>query len=218
MASLPNIYPNSIGDEAVDDFGPLLEKYGDPLNSLNIYLHALGNMLKQVDDISKDGPDGEPGWSQIFDLNRAKTEWLPWTGQLVGYPVPERPDTQTFAEYDAIQRERIITRSAYRRGTAELLQEVVKEQLNEPKRALVHERYGGNPYWIKLWVWAGDIATSEAEVERAALSQKVAGLIMNFDVLEAADSYNVLNASNVSYGEVLATHDDYVSVLENPSL
>lgn len=215
--SLPNIYPNAIGDEAFGDFFPLVERYGDPSQVLETYLKGLGNMLKQIDDIAKDGSDDEPGWSQIFDLKKAKTEWLPWMGQLVGYPVPARPSGQTLEAYDAAQRERIITRSAYRRGTIALLVEVVQEQLSGSKSVIIHERNGGDPYVIKVWVFASQIATSEAEVRRAALDQKVAGLIMDFSVLSGLD-YNTLNASNLNYAEVGVDHPDYESVLMDPSL
>jgi hypothetical protein len=116
--SLPDIYPNQIGDAAYQDFGPMIEIYGDPAGALLVYLAGIARMFKEVDDIASDGPNDEPGWSQIFDLTRAKTEWLPWMGQMVGYPVPDKPTDQTLEEYDANQRVRIITRSAYRRGTS----------------------------------------------------------------------------------------------------
>src|SRR4051794_23476982 len=162
--SLPDIYPNTIGDEAFADFQPLVDTYGDQSNALTTYLHGLGAMLKQVDDISKDGANGEPGWSQIFDLTRAKTEWLPWMGQLVGYAVPSQPSGQSLAAYDALQRERIISRSGYRRGTVALLVEVIKEHLGGSQSVILHERYGGDPYKIRVWVFNDQIVTSVAEV------------------------------------------------------
>lgn len=216
--SLPDIYPNEIGEEAYNDFAPLVEKYGDPANTLRVYLDGLAYMIKQVDDMTKDGPEGEPGWSQMFDLTRAKTEWLPWIGQLVGYAVPQpRPDTQTLEEYDAQQRERIVTRSTYRRGTVPMLIDVIKEQLNEPKRVNIFERYDGNAYLIKVWVTVEDIATSQAEIRFAALQQKVAGLIMEIEFV-TGDNYLLLEASNIDFAEVAADHPDYQSVLEDPEL
>lgn len=215
--SLPDIYPNSVGDEAYEDFQPLVQKYGDPNDSLNVYLHGLGNMFKQVDDIARDGPDGEPGWSQIFDLGRAKTEWLPWMGQLTGYQVPIQTADETLAEYDARQRERIITRSSHRRGTIDLLVEVVQEQLTGAKRVLITERYGGNKDLIKVWVYQSEIGTSTAEVQRAALSQKVAGLLMDFQILSGSD-YNTLRANSVSYQDVKTTYATYQAVFNDPSL
>lgn len=212
------LYPNAIGDEASDDFGPLRLTYGDPEDALSVYLHGLGGMLKEVDDISKDGPNGEPGWSQIFDLSRAKTEWLPWIGQLVGYAVPPQSDRQTLEEYDQTQRERIITRSAYRRGTTSMLYEIVAEHLGGSRRVIIQERYGGDGWLIKVWVFAAEIRTSLPEIKRAALAQKVAGLLMEFSVLPPTGNYDTLRATNANYAEVLASHPNYESVIISPEL
>lgn len=215
-ATLTALYPPTIGEEAYTvDFRPLVDAYGDPDYSLSVFLHGLGAMLQQIDDISKDGPDGEPGWSQIFDLTRAKTEWLPWAGQIVGYSVPSRPDNQSLDEYDAIQRERIITRSAYRRGTTSLLREVLQEQLGGSQRVIIHERASGNAYWIDVWVYANEVLTSEAEVRRAALSQKAAGLLMDFRVL-SEQSYELLFAESTSYQVVKDKFANYQEVYTNP--
>lgn len=212
------LYPNSIGDEANDDFGPLHVAYGDPEDALSTYLHGLGRMIKQVDDLSKDGPNGEPGWSQIFDLSRAKTEWLPWIGQLVGYAVPAQPDNQTLEEYDQTQRERILTRSSYQRGTTAILINVIKEHLGGSRRVIIQERYGGDPWQIKVWVFEAEIRTSLAEVRRAAEAQKVAGLVMEFSMLPPTGDYDTLRATNADYAEVRSTHPNYESVIINPGL
>src|SRR3954471_9923751 len=199
-ATLAALYPPTIGEEAYTvDFRPLVDAYGDPDHSLSVFLHGLGAMLKQVDDIAKDGPNGEPGWSQIFDLERAKTEWLPWIGQLVGYKVPPKPDTQSVAEYHAKQKERIITRSAYRRGTTQLLLEVIQEHLGGSRRVIIEERYGDDPYMIKVWVFEAEILTSIAEIKAAALAQKMAGLLMEFSTLDTTGDYNLLRASSTHY-------------------
>lgn len=213
--SLPDIYPNQIGEQAYQDFGPMIETYGDPANALSVYLHGIARMFKEVDDIASDGPDDEPGWSQIFDLTRAKTEWLPWMGQMVGYPVPERPTDQTLEEYDANQRERIITRSAYNRGTVGMLRVVIQDQLAPPQRVIIRERYSNQPYWIKVWVYTDDILTSEAEVRRAAYSQKVAGLLMDFTTLHDPN-YEMLDATQNSYQIVFTKFASYQEVFDNP--
>jgi hypothetical protein len=80
---LPDIYPNSIGDDAYEALKPIIDRWGDPDEFLWVYVHGIALMLKPIDDISRDGPNGEPGWSQIFDLERMKTGWLPWAGQIV---------------------------------------------------------------------------------------------------------------------------------------
>jgi hypothetical protein len=213
--SLPDIYPNSIGDEAYADFQSLVEKYGDPQNALNIYLHGIGRMFKQIDDISKDGPNGEPGWSQIFDLVRAKTEWLPWTGQMVGYHVPVKPDAQSLATYDAEQRVAMIEQSAYKRGTVPRMRSEIQEQLIGGKRVIIKERFDDDAWVIKVWVFVEEIATSDAEVYHAAYSQKVAGLLMEVSVLEGL-SYDLLRASQDDYAEVESKFASYREVSLDP--
>jgi hypothetical protein len=214
--SLPDIYPNEIGSEAVSDFAPLIDKYGDPNQSLATYLNGIALMYKQVDDIAKDGPAGEPGWSQVFDLVRAKTEWLPWTGQLVGRPVPVQPDNQTLEEYDAVQRERIVTRSAYLRGTVAALRSAIEDQLHDPKRVIIFERYGGDPDRIRVWVYSADIATSVPEVTQAARFNKFASLLMTFTVLSGAGDYDIMSSVNETYQDVLDGYVDYQELLDNP--
>jgi hypothetical protein len=197
---IPDIYPHDLGTEMYEALAPLVDAYGDEGKHLWIYVHALSWMLKQVDDISKDGPNDEPGWSQIFDLTRAKTGWLPWMGQLVGYYVPPRSANQSLADYDAEQRERIITRSAHRRGTTQQMVDVVQEHLVPPKRVIVSERWGGDPYTFKIWVHGSEIASwsTPTLIMQAINRQKAAGLLLEFGVLDE-ESYDDLRANSASY-------------------
>lgn len=211
------LYPNSIGDEAYNDFGPVVDAYGDPDQHLWVYLTGLAWMFKQVDDIARDGPNGEPGWSQVFDLERSKTEWLPWAGQLVGYQVPPQPAGQTLENYDAEQRRRIVTRSSWRRGTIDMLIEIVKEQLSGTQSVLVQERYGGDPDVIKMWVYDSEVITSAAEITAAAMTQKDAGLLFEFTVLTTTGSYDALRAAQATYTVALSKFVDYNEMLFNPS-
>jgi hypothetical protein len=214
--SLPDIYPNSIGDEAVDDFQPIIKPYNDAQNSLAVYLRGLAFMFKQIDDIARDGPDEEPGWSQVFDLTRAKTEWLPWVGQLLGYRVPIQSAGQTLAAYDAQQRTNITKFSTYRRGTIGMMIDVIKEQLNSPQRVLITERYGGDPWTLKVWVYSSDIRTSQAEITKAAMSQKYAGLLFTFSILLTDNSYDVVNAKRATYQAALTAYTSYDTMYNTP--
>jgi hypothetical protein len=214
------LYPNDVGEAMVDQMLPITDRYGDPDSAMLIYLMGLGWMLAEVNDLAKSGPNGEPGWSQLFDLNRAKTDWLPWIGQLVGYRVPPRPDGLSLVElqeYDATQRERIVSRSSHRRGGVDILREVVQEHLSDPKTVIIQQRYGGNAAHIHVWVYADQIATSAAEVEAAARAQKAAGLIMTFNILDGSQNYAALNANSASYAIVKSKFAHYSEVLSNPS-
>jgi hypothetical protein len=212
---LPDIYPNTIGDDGFESLQPIVERFGDPQGILEVYMHGIAIMFKPIDDIARDGPNGEPGWSQIFDLERMKTNWLPWAGQIAGYPVPTRPSGESLASYDARQRERMVTRSAQRKGTNGILHDIVAEQLNDPKRVIIQNRVGGAANQIKVWVYASDIATTAALVEQAARSQKALGLIMEFGVL-TGKNYESLRAANATYQVVFTKFANYNEVLVNP--
>jgi len=214
------LYPNDVGDFLVEQYQPIIDKYGDPEMAARIYLMGLGWMLAEVNDLTKEGPDGEPGWSQLFDLTRAKTDWLPWIGQLVGYRVPPRPPDPTPGEllvYDQEQRERIVTRSSHRRGGVDILRDVIQEHLDDPKTVIIQERYSGRAAHIHVWVYADQIITSAAEVERAARSQKATGLIMTFTILTGTQNYAALTANSASYAIATAKFANYSEMLSNPS-
>lgn len=212
---LPDIYPNTIGEDAYDALAPVVARWGDPGEFLWVYVNGIALMLKQVDDISRDGPNGEPGWSQIFDLERMKTGWLPWAGQIVGYAVPSRPSGQSLASYDAEQRERMKTRASWRNGTNDILYDVIAEQLNDPKRVIIQNRVGGNANRINVWVYDDDIATSAAEVEKVARANKAIGLVMTFEVLVGGD-YETLLANSPTYQDVYTTFSSYSEVATHP--
>lgn len=213
------LYPNQVGDEMYQDASPLVEMYGDPDGALWVYLHALGYMLKDIDDAAKDGDNGEPGWSQIMDINRAKTKWLPWLGQMVGYKVPVKPSDQSTFAYDKLQRERIISRSAHRRGSTEILREIVHENLypgTPIERVIIQERYSNQSWAIRIWVENEDIATSKEEILRAAKAQKAAGLIMDVGFMGGA-SYDVFLANHTSYQQVKDFYANLSEITTNPS-
>lgn len=209
-----DIYPNTIGEEAYEAVKPIVDVWGDE-GFLHVYINGLALMLKPIDDIARDGPNGEPGWSQIFDLTRMKTTWLPWAGQIAGYQVPPRASGESLFAYDAIQRDRIHTRRAARKGTNDFLHDLVAEQLQPPQRVIIQNRVGGEANIIKVWVYADDILTSPEEVEKAARSAKAVGLLMEFGILDDAN-YLLLRANNATYGSLAAKFSTYGEMKLDP--
>lgn len=207
----------SLGEELYSDLMPLVDVWGDPTEDLRVFCGALGVMLQPVDDIAKDGSNGEPGWSQVLDLVRAKDEWLPWLGQWVGYAVPAKAASETQAAWSARERGRIVSRSTNRRATVALLREVIQEQLTGTKTVIIQERVGGDANAINVYVYNTEIATTSALVQAAALAAKAAGLVMTFTVLTGAN-YSLLAASNTTYAVMTGKHANYNSVLTNPGL
>lgn len=208
--------PDAIGNELYASMGPLVEMWGDPGAHLQVYCRALGRMVQPVDDISKDDVDGQPGWSQAIDSQRAKDEWLFWLGQWVGYLVPAKASTELQATWSARERLRLTTRSAHRRGTISILREVIQEHLNAPKDVIIQER-SSSPHQINVYIYNSQIATSAAAVTAAAFSQKAAGLVLTFTIL-TGNNYTLLQASNATYTIMTGKHANYNSVLTNPGL
>jgi hypothetical protein len=173
-------------------------------------------MIQPVDDIAKDGPNGEPGWSQVLDINRADDAWLMWLGQWAGYIVPAQAATETEAAWSVRERGKIVHAAAHHRATVAHLVEAIQDHLNDPKQVIIQERVG-DAHTINVYVFNSQIATSAARVEAAARAQKAAGLIMNFTVLTGAN-YTLLQASNTSYTIMSGKHANYNSVLTNPGL
>lgn len=205
-----------IGSELYSDLQPIVDTWGDPNDDLRVLCNALGLMIEPIDDIAKDGDNGEPGWSQALDLQRAKDEWLPWLGQWVGYAVPQKATSETQAAWSARERGRIVSRAKNRRATVALLREVIQEQLTGTKTVIIQER-SADANTINVYVYNSEIATTSALVQAAALAAKAAGLIMNFTVLTGAN-YSLLQASNATYAVMTGKHANYNSVLTNPGL
>jgi hypothetical protein len=208
----PAVYYATLTDDQIAKLAANTGNQGD----LEIYCRALGAMIQPVDDIAKDGPNGEPGWSQVLDINRAEDAWLMWLGQWAGYIVPAQAATETEAAWSARERGKIVHAAAHHRATVAHLVEAIQDHLNDPKQVIIQERVG-DAHTINVYVFNSQIATSAARVEAAARAQKAAGLIMNFTVLTGAN-YTLLQASNTSYTIMSGKHANYNSVLTNPGL
>jgi hypothetical protein len=195
---------------------PLVDTWGDPSQDLRVFCNAFGVMMQPVDDICKDGSNGEPGWSQILDLTRAKDEWLKWLGQWTGYLVPDKAASETQSTWSTRERGRIISRSANRRATTALLREIIQEHLTGTKTVIIQER-SADAHTINVYVYNSEIVDSTALVTAAAQAAKAYGLIMVFTVLTGAN-YALLQASNATYAVMTGKHANYNSVLTNPGL
>lgn len=153
------------------------------------------------------------GWSQLLDLNRARSDWLRWLGQWVGYYISENPPNL------ALERERIVSRSAHRRGSIALIREAVQEHLKGAKSVIIQERFaaaGSTAYQITVSIYTAEIVTSAAAAEAAARAQKPAGLIMTFNALSTSQ-WNTLTANQATWNVVTGKFANWNEVLSNPA-
>lgn len=193
-------------DDLVNFAQPVIDQYG-PMPDLELLLRGLGGMFKEADDLGAD-QGSDPGWSQLLDLTRSQDKWLRWVAQLTGYYMPEQPE-----DY-AVERTRIVTRSAHRRGSQAVLIEAVQEHLSGTKSVLVKWR-DTSPHHFTVYVYDSEIVTSAAEVRATAQAQKAKGLIMDLIVIEFAD-WDVVTAEQSDWNEVAAKFVNWDDLQSDP--
>lgn len=135
-----------------------------------------------------------PGWSVLLDLERIDPKGLGWLAQLVGVQLD--PNLA-----DAEQRDRIGSTDGFRRGTPGALDGAARQYLTGTKTVVIRERYGGA--W-KLNIVSFDSETPDPDrVLAAILSQKPAGITLDYNVLPGQDFQSLLD-----------DHDDFQDVLD----
>lgn len=206
-----------IGDEIYEMFAPYVDTFGDPGNNLRDMCRGFGTMLQPIDDIVRDGDNGEPGYSQALDLTRAKEEWLPWLGQFVGYRVTERRPEQDRDLWADIERGRVVTRSAHRRGTIARMVEEVQSYLNDPKTVFIQTRVG-TPHRMTIFYYTAQIQSpaTAATIAAVAQAQKAKGLILTVTPLSGGD-WSTLIANQATWNVVTTKFASWNEVISNPA-
>ena len=176
--------------------------------SLLILINAIGQMFQELDVYMRDGPDG-PGWSALMDVNRCPPEALGWLGQFVG--VRLLPDTTTDE-----QRERIKSTDGFRRGTPEAIRAAAQATLTGTQTVVITER-DGDPYVLTVTTLATE-TPNVAATRTAALSQKPAGLVMNFSGGASTQTYAQLKSRQPTYAAMKAAYKTYNGALLNSNV
>lgn len=161
------------------------EEYGWPLL---LFCDALARQLQDVDDLARDRDDGSPGWSAVMNADTAPADWIDWLAQFVG--VAPNPAV-------SLAQKRVEAKAAvgWQRGTPAAMKAVVGRALAGGKQVTLIER-NPTPYSLIVQVFEPDVPGGDTEaVRRAALTQKPAGLILDFQVLPGA-----------TYGHMKAAH------------
>lgn len=205
------------GREIYDHFSPVVSMYGDPGDHLKFYTYALGRMFQPLDDFVKDGFEGEPGWSQVLDLQRAKDDWLPWLGQWVGYYVSTQSGIDA-SLWSTRERTRIISRSAHRRGTVAALIETAQDMLTSPKNVIIQERFGpvSTAHTITMSVYINQLTTSQSLFAAELQKRKAAGLILYINFLTGVE-WSTLIANQATWAVVTSKFVNWSEVITNPA-
>lgn len=168
------------------------------------FLAALGAITQGVDDIVRDSPEG-PGWSVLFDVDRAPLDVLPWLGQWVGVTVDT---TRT----DADQRQQIRDESGFRRGTPAAIVAAAQTTLTGTKTVLMYERDTG-AYRLTIHTFS-DETPDPAATLAAILTQKPAGIILFYSVIPTW-TWRTLRDSFSTWQDVKDWYADWQHVIDN---
>ena len=109
----------------------------DASGQLIAWLSGIGQMFQSIDNLSHDGFDDDgnpaPGWSQLLDINRCPTRYLPWLAQFLGVRLNTnlRDDQQRYA---------IANPQGFGRGTATAIIAAVNQYLSPGFTATLIER------------------------------------------------------------------------------
>ena len=190
-----NVYPLSLEDQ----------RLGWPLLT---FCNALGEMFQDIADVIQDGPNGEPGWSRILDINRTKDKGLPYLAQFIGLIFYQGIDAAT-------QRQQIRDRISWQRGTPNSIVSAIGLFLTGTKTVQMLER---NPdaYAFQVTIWASeapaDVSPTSALVRYVNQFAKPAGLIWTITVnpgTPPATTYTAIYTRNDLYSTIYNNFQTY---------
>jgi hypothetical protein len=191
----------AVADRLYDNFPVYLQNA-----DLQTYLGAIGQMFQGMADIMEDGPNEEPGWSAIVDVDRCPSVGLPWLAQLVGGQLPE-------GATDANARAYIRARPGWGRGTRATMIAAIQFYLTGNKTVVIRER-DSSPYHFIVYTYTNETPNS-ALVNAVIARQKPAGLQYTYTVV-AGGTYGSLNASYAaSYNAMKAAFTTYNGIRTN---
>lgn len=151
--------------------------YADQAGDLANLCEAIGGMFEQVAELAAPGPQGQPGWSQLLDVNRCPAYALPWLGQLVGVDV----DTTLT---DDLQRQQIAAESGMSRGSVQAIVAAAQRTLIGTKTVALLERSSSAcpsepAYGLTVFTFLAE--TPDTNATLAALEQaKPAGIVLQY--------------------------------------
>jgi len=170
------------------------------------FVNSMGEMFQTAADLVEDGPNGEPGWSIILDIDRAKDEGLDFLGQFIGMHFYTGIDAAT-------KRQQIRDKISWQRGTPKSIIAAVRLFLTGTKSVVLQERDTG-PYHFQVTV-----QTAEAPADTTSLVSyvnrfaKPAGLQWTLVVGTAAPStYGTIYNRGDLYADLYATFQTYNDV------
>jgi hypothetical protein len=190
-----------------DYLAPLAEEDERHGYALALYLSALARLVDEVADLSRDGEDGRPGWSDLFNPERIPARLLPWLAQFRGVQLPQGLAVEE-------QRQRIREADGFRRGSPAAMIAAAKRTLTGTQTVYLTER-SGSAYALTVATLTSE--TPDPAATLAALrEQKPAGIVLTHALITGGD-YGTLLGTHADYAEVLTDFATYADVLANPA-
>ena len=121
---------------------------------------ACAGLLQVIRDLGFP-QNGNPGWSQVLDIDVCPGIALPWLAQFVGInPLPVFPASSSEQAYD-LQRDYIRSAPGLRRGTPGAIIAEILPLLTGTKTIIFRERPGGFAYRLEIRVYFSETPPEE---------------------------------------------------------
>jgi hypothetical protein len=121
------------------------ESLGWPLLA---FVNTMGEMFQPAADLCEDGPNGEPGWSVVLDINRVADEGLDYLAQFLGLHFYIGIDAPT-------KRQQIRDHVSWQRGTVDSILAAVRLYLTGTKTVQLSER-DTSAYHFNVTIWQAE--------------------------------------------------------------
>jgi len=168
------------------------------------FIDALGGLFQDGADLVQDGPNGEPGWSIILDINRCKDEGLPWLGQLIGMHFYQGVTPSQM-------RQQIRDHTSWQRGTLASIVAAIRTFLTGTQTVQITER-DTSPYHFLATIWAAeapsDTSATSPLVTYVNTFAKPAGVMWTLAV-------NPGTPPATTYANIYTRGDTYSSIYTN---
>lgn len=196
--------PSDAGADLFEQLAPLSLGDEDRGSPLLVVTDAIAStLLQDIRDLAGDRGD-LPGWAIIMDPANAPSSALAWLAQFSGVSV--RPSWD-----DAETRIQISVPAGFQRGTPAAMRAAVQATLEGTKHVFIDERTGADAYTFAVATF--DFETPDAAAsERAAISQKPAGLILLYEALPGR-TWDEVTAEGLTWSELMAERPTWTDVL-----
>lgn len=194
-----------VGDRLYAQLAPLAYDDLSQGRSLQVFCDALGQMFEQVAQVVSPGPNGEPPWSALLDVDRCPGFALPWLGQFVGVDVDTNMD-------EAGQREQIRAETGMGRGTVAALVAAARRTLTGTKTVVIRERSAtacpSEPAYGITVITFTDETPDPARTEADVRAAKPAALVLEF-LVDTGQDFETVRENYATFDDVRTTYSDF---------